>query len=137
MVWVKIWKICPKMSNFSIFCPSGQKKSLAVGSESTRVRGGSASYLLRVKSKLRSGPISSIFIVIVVSWVLECWRWLGEGIFSRSLGFELWQTGWKLCMLTTTDTLLSPHLFVKTHLTYPYTASFWTLKPYGNYLKDF
>jgi len=45
------------MSNFSIFCPSGQKKSLQVGSESTQVGGGSASYLLRVKSKLGSGLV--------------------------------------------------------------------------------
>jgi len=46
------------MSNFSIFCPSGQKNSLRVRSESTWVRGGLASYLLRVKSKLGSvqGP---------------------------------------------------------------------------------
>jgi len=36
-----------KMSNFS--------KLLQVGSESTRVKAGSASYLLRVKSKLGSG----------------------------------------------------------------------------------
>jgi len=47
-----------KMSNFSIFFSSGQKKSLLVGSESTRVKAGSASYLLRVKSKfgLGQGP---------------------------------------------------------------------------------
>jgi len=54
------------MSNFSIFYPLGQKKSLQVGSESTRVKAGSASYLLRVKSKLGSGrvgswPISSLY----------------------------------------------------------------------------
>jgi len=40
--------------NFSNFYPLGKKKSLRVGSESTRVEGGSASYLLRVKSKLGS-----------------------------------------------------------------------------------
>jgi len=33
-------KFALKMSNFSIFCPSGQKKSLRVGSESTQVGGG-------------------------------------------------------------------------------------------------
>jgi len=49
-----------KKFKFSIFCPSGQKKSFRVGSESTQVRGGSASYLLRVKSKLGSGPISKL-----------------------------------------------------------------------------
>jgi len=48
------------MPNFSIFCPSGQKKSLRVGSESTLVGGGLASYLLQVKSKLGSGPITAV-----------------------------------------------------------------------------
>jgi len=42
-----------KMSNFSIFFPLGQKNLF--GLESTWVKGGSASYLLRVKSKLGSG----------------------------------------------------------------------------------
>jgi len=51
------------MSNFSIFIASGQKKMFRVGSESTRVEAGSASYLLRIQSKLGwgrfgSGPIS-------------------------------------------------------------------------------
>jgi len=49
-----------KMSNFSILFPSGQKKSLRVGSESIRVKGGSASYLLRVKSKLGLGQGPSL-----------------------------------------------------------------------------
>jgi len=49
-----------KMSNFSIFFPSGQKKLLRVGSESTRGKAGSASYLLRVKSKLGSGQGPSL-----------------------------------------------------------------------------
>jgi len=44
-----------KMSKFSIFCPSGQKKSLWVGSKSTRIKGWSAFYLLRIKRELRSG----------------------------------------------------------------------------------
>jgi len=61
MVWAWIWKISPKnvISNFSIFFPSDQKKSLWVGSESTRVDCGLASYLLRVKSKLESGRVGS------------------------------------------------------------------------------
>jgi len=50
-------KIPLEMSNFSNFFPAGQKKLLQVGSESTRVKAGSASYLLRVKSKLRSGRV--------------------------------------------------------------------------------
>jgi len=49
-----------KMSNFSIFFTSGQKKSLRDGSERTRVEGRSASYLLRVKSKLGSGKGPSL-----------------------------------------------------------------------------
>jgi len=59
-VWVWIWKISPKNINFF---PFGSKKSLRVGSKSTWVKGGSASYLLRVKSKLGSGPISTIFLI--------------------------------------------------------------------------
>jgi len=57
MVWVRIWKISPKNVQFSIFFPSGQKKLLWVVSESTRVKDGLASYLLRVKSKLGSGQV--------------------------------------------------------------------------------
>jgi len=59
MVWVRIRKISPKNVKFSIFFPSGQKKSLRVGSESTRVKAGLASYLLRNKSKLGSGRVGS------------------------------------------------------------------------------
>jgi len=44
-----------KISNFSIFFPSGQKKSLWVGPKSTQVKDGSTSYLLQVKSMLGSG----------------------------------------------------------------------------------
>jgi len=53
----EFWKFPQKTSNFSIFCPSGQKKLLRVRSESTRVEAGLASYLLRVKSKLGSGRV--------------------------------------------------------------------------------
>jgi len=60
MVWVWIWKMSPKNVKFSIFFPSGQKISLRIGSESTRVEGGSASYLLQVKSKLGSGQGPSL-----------------------------------------------------------------------------
>jgi len=62
MVWVRIRKISPKTSNFSIFFHSGQKKSLRVGLESTRVKAGLASYLLRVKSKLGSGQDPSLVL---------------------------------------------------------------------------
>jgi len=50
-----------EMSNFS----------LRVGSKITRVRGGSASYLLRVKSMLESGPISSIISILLGQFGLE------------------------------------------------------------------
>jgi len=55
MVWVRIWKISPKNVNFFNFFPFGSKKLLRVRSESTRVKAGSASYLLQVKSELGSG----------------------------------------------------------------------------------
>jgi len=55
MVWVRIWKSSPKNVKFFNFFPSGQKKLLRVGSESTWARAGSASYLLRVKSKFGLG----------------------------------------------------------------------------------
>jgi len=48
LVWVWIWN-----QNFSIFCPSGQKN--VIGSKSTRVKAGSVSYLLRIKSMFGSG----------------------------------------------------------------------------------
>jgi len=56
---LKFGKFQQITSNFSIFFPSGQKKSLWVRSESTWVKAGSASYLLRVKSKLGSGRVGS------------------------------------------------------------------------------
>jgi len=56
---LELGKFQLKTSNFSIFFPSGQKKLLRVGSKSTRVKAGSASYLLRVKSKLGSGRVGS------------------------------------------------------------------------------
>jgi len=51
MVWVWIWKISPKNVKFFNFFPFRSK--------STRVKGGSASYLLRVKNKLRSGQVKA------------------------------------------------------------------------------
>jgi len=65
---------CPL--KMSIFFPSGQKKSLRVGSKSTQVKGGSASYLLRVKSKLRSGQGPSLlgnpWIIIFFQSISPC-----------------------------------------------------------------
>jgi len=60
MVWVWISKISPKNIKFFNFFPLDQKKSLRVRSESTRVEAWSASYLLRVKSKLGSGQGPSL-----------------------------------------------------------------------------
>jgi len=57
-----------KMSNFSIFFPSNQKKSLRVGSKSTWVKGGSASYLLQVKSKLGSGLVRAHLYIRECVW---------------------------------------------------------------------
>jgi len=54
-----------KMSNFSIFCPSGQKKSLRAGSKSSQVKGRSAPYLLRVKVKLGSGQGPSLLLTMM------------------------------------------------------------------------
>jgi len=59
---VLVWKISPKNVKFFIFLPLVQKKSLWVGSKSTRVKGRLASYLLRVGS----GPISNINEIISV-----------------------------------------------------------------------
>jgi len=66
MVCVWIWKISPKNVNFF---PSDQKKFLGVGFKSTRVKGGLASYLLRVKSKLGSGqgpPLECMSICLMM-----------------------------------------------------------------------
>jgi len=59
-LWFGFGKFPLKMSNFSIFFPLEKKKSLRVGSKSIRVKGWSASYLLRVKSKLASGQGPSL-----------------------------------------------------------------------------
>jgi len=48
-----------KIPNFSIFCSSGQTKYLRVRSKSTRIKGGSASYLLLVKSMVLSSGVGS------------------------------------------------------------------------------
>jgi len=58
----RIWKISPKNVKFFNFFPFGSKKLLRVGLESTRIKAGSASYLLRVKSKLRSGQGPSLVV---------------------------------------------------------------------------
>jgi len=60
MVWIWILKISPKNVKFFNFFPFRSKKLLRVGSESTQVEAGSASYLLRVKSKLGSGQGPSL-----------------------------------------------------------------------------
>jgi len=57
LIWVWIWKISPNNIKFFNFFHFGSKKSLRVGLKSTQVKGGSASYLLQVKSKLGSGRV--------------------------------------------------------------------------------
>jgi len=54
-------KFPQKITIFSNFCPSGQKKCHRVGSKSTLVRAGSATYLLRVKSMFGSVHGLSLF----------------------------------------------------------------------------
>jgi len=70
MVWVR--KISPKNIKFFNFFPSGKKNPLWVGSKSTRVKGGSASCLLRFKSKLGSGRVGSWPISIFYPTQLTC-----------------------------------------------------------------
>jgi len=52
-------KFLLKTSNFSIFFLRIENKSHRVGSKSTWVKGGSASYLLQVKSMLGLGQVRS------------------------------------------------------------------------------
>jgi len=52
-LWV--WSIFPKNPNFFNFFRFGSKKSHRVGSKNTQVKDGLASYLLQVKSMLKSG----------------------------------------------------------------------------------
>jgi len=73
MVWVWVWKISPKNIKFFNFFTFGSKKSLRVGSESTRVKGGLASYLLQVKSKL--GPGQGPSLISWQPWVKRWRRW--------------------------------------------------------------
>jgi len=72
LVQVWVWKIFLKCQ---IIFPSGLKKLLWVRSKSTRVKGRSASYLLRVKSNLGSGPISSLetYLWFKVTQRLKLW----------------------------------------------------------------
>jgi len=51
-VWIWVGKFPPKIPNFSIFFSSD-----CVGLKNTRIKGGSASYLLWAKSMLGSGRI--------------------------------------------------------------------------------
>jgi len=60
LIWVWIWKISPKNIKFFNFLPIGSKKCHWVRLKSTRVRAGSASYLLQVKSMFGSGQGQSL-----------------------------------------------------------------------------
>jgi len=61
-----------KMSNFSIFFLSDQKKSLQIRSKSTWIKGRSASYLLWVKSKLGSGWVRA-HLYFNGNWDINHW----------------------------------------------------------------
>jgi len=52
LVWFWIWNISPIYPEFFNFFPFGSKKSLRIGSKSTWVKDGSASYLLWIKSMI-------------------------------------------------------------------------------------
>jgi len=99
MVWVWLWKISPKNIKFFNFFLFGSKKYLRVRSE-IRVEGGLASYLLRVKSKLKSGrvrahlypipPLNKISNIPLATFVV--FRWCGAYVPNlRSLAMKLWE----------------------------------------------
>jgi len=73
-----------KMSNFSVYFPSGQKKYLGVWSKSTWVEGESASHLLRVKRMLGSGPISTLWAILYIS--------------RDGLGTKIFKQGWVILL---------------------------------------
>jgi len=84
---------------------SGQKKYLWVGSKSTRVKDGSASYLLRVKSMLRLGQGPSLPETIKAGWFVAL-KMVTNGHPKSKSGFFLWVKGtrnhpfWKLSFST-------------------------------------
>jgi len=92
MVWVWISKISPKTVKFSNFFPLDKKKLLRVGSESTRVEAGSASYLLQVKSKLGSGqgPSLELWLTIITAIFLQELAQLREILAFEILRTKLW-----------------------------------------------
>jgi len=70
LVWA--WKISPKNpKNFKFLFALGQKKSHWVGSKSTRVKGGSVSYLLQVKSHGTSLDRIDCLIHIVATKIIK------------------------------------------------------------------
>jgi len=71
LVWVGVLKISPKNIKFCYFFPSGKNKSPRFGSKSTRIKDGSAFYLLQVKSMLESGQGPSLQFTLY-SFPLEC-----------------------------------------------------------------
>jgi len=86
MVWVWISKISLKNVKLFNFFPFGSKKYLWVGSKSTWVEGGLASYLLRVKSKLGLGQGPSL---------LRCQLW-NSHLEKGSLQLNAMTSGWEL-----------------------------------------
>jgi len=97
----RIGKFPLKMSNFSIFCPSGQTKCHRVGSKSAHVRAGSASYLLRVKSMSGSGQGPSLVtcdISITPGWhsIHQGSNIYVERVFRGKLSYPESQSFWLL-----------------------------------------
>jgi len=87
MIWVWIWKICPKNIKLFNFLSFGSKKSLLVGSEAAR------NLLLRVKSKLGSGRGPSLLNRVkgwINNWNIN-YNWLSFSWFiSNLLDKSIW-----------------------------------------------
>jgi len=112
----------PKNIKFFNFFPFGLKKIPSVQSKNTRVKGGLASYLLRVKSKLGSGQSPSLGLIsgplnffkidfkvcLVKLHSLKGWHLVVLYLFSElSLGrSQTWAAGMEFRLVTNWTTLI-------------------------------
>jgi len=86
MVWVGVWKISLKNLNFSIFSLSEQKKVYQVRSKSTSIKDRSTSYLLQVKSMLRSVRVKAhLYLGMTLFDLLTGCLWLEEELIILKL----------------------------------------------------
>jgi len=86
MVWVGVWKISLKNPNFSIFSLSEQKKVYRVRSKSTSIKDRSTSYLLQVKSMLRSVRVKAhLYLGMTLFDLLTGCLWLEEELIIFKL----------------------------------------------------